>query len=61
VDQEPEMALDMLIVVSVVGFIFSSLALALVLINPNTMRWRSQGQNGDRTSTRASYPTKHLS
>ncbi|WP_168200228.1 MULTISPECIES: hypothetical protein [unclassified Bradyrhizobium] len=55
------MALDMLIVVSVVGFIFSSLALALVLINPNTMRWRSQGQNGDRTSTRASYPTKHLS
>ncbi len=54
------MALDMLIVVSVVGFIFSSLALALVLISPSTMRWRSQGQDEDRTSTRASYPTKHL-
>ncbi|UFX45738.1 hypothetical protein HAP47_0003175 [Bradyrhizobium sp. 41S5] len=52
------MAMSTLLVVAGVCLIFSIFALALVLTDRSTTRWR-QEQDGNRATTRAAYPDKN--
>ena len=54
------MAMDTLLVVSVVGLVFSSFALVLALADNSTTRWQRLEKDEDRSSIRASFPGKHI-
>ena len=54
------MAMDALFVVCVVGLIFSSFALVFAVTDRATTSWQRRRQDEDRTSTRASFPNKHV-
>ena len=54
------MAMDTLLVVSVVGLVFSSFALVLALADHSTTRWQRLEKDEDRSSIRASFPGKHI-
>ncbi len=54
------MAMDTLLVVSVVGLVFSSFALVLALADHSTTRWQRLEKDEDRSSIRASFTGKHI-
>ncbi|WP_459976397.1 hypothetical protein, partial [Mycoplasmoides pneumoniae] len=58
--EETNMAMDTLLVVSVVGLVFSSFALVLALADHSTTRWQRLEKDEDRSSIRASFPGKHI-
>jgi hypothetical protein len=56
------MTIGTLLVVSAVCLIFAIFALVLALTDRSTTRWlrQARAQDADRTSTRASFPDKHV-